>query len=102
MTTHELGLTHPRVNHDSKRHRRSVVTLGLTLFGFLVGESFGQQLDSACSSCRVDHVPGARTTVRVLDPSRSFLELNQDMSVPSRDPWLVEAGWSGAYYAPQY
>ena len=102
MTIRELGLTHPWVQHFSKRHRRSVVTLGLTLFGFLVGESFGQQVDTTCSSCRVDHVSGARTTVRALDPSRSFLEPTQGMSLPSRDPWLVEAGWSGAYYAPQY
>ena len=102
MTTRELALAHLDVNKSHRRHRRSVVTLCLTLLGFLVGESFGQQIDTTCTSCRVDHVPGARTTVRALDPSRSFLEPNQGTSFPSRDPWLVEAGWSGAYSAPQY
>ena len=102
MTTGELDLAHISVNNPSKRHRRGIVTLGLTLLGFLVGESFGQQIDTTCTSCRVDHVPGAGTTVRALDPSRSFLEPTQGTSIPNRDPWLVEAGWSGAYYAPQY
>ena len=102
MTTRDLDLAQNRVNHFDKRHRRSVVTLGLALLGFLVGESYGQKIDTTCSSCRVDHIPGARTTVMTLDPSRSFLAPNQGTSLPSRDPWLVEAGWSGAYYAPQY
>ena len=102
MTTGELDLAHISVNNLSRRHRRSIVTLGLTLLGFLVGESFGQQIDTTCTSCRVDHVPGAGTTVRTLDPSRSFLEPNQGASLPSRDPWLVEGGWSGVYFSPQY
>ena len=102
MTARELGLARIGVRDFPVRHRRSVVTLGLALLGFLVGESFGQQSDTTCTSCRVDHVPGARTTARALDPSRSFLEPTQGTSLPSRDPWLVEAGWSGAYYAPQY
>ena len=102
MTTRESGLAHIGEKNFVKRHRRSVVTLGLTLLGFLVGESSGQNIDSGCSSCREAHVPGAGTAVRGLDPSGSFLDYSQGMSVPSHDTWLVEAGWSGAYYAPQY
>ena len=102
MTTRELGLAHLGVNHFVKRHRRSVVTLCLTLLGFLVGESFGEQVDTGCSSCREACLPGAETTMRDLDPSRSFQDLSQGISIPSHDPWLVEAGWSGAYYAPLY
>jgi hypothetical protein len=102
MTTRELALAHFGVSSFVKRHRRSVVTLGLTLLGFLAGESRGQQVDSGCSSCRTAHIPGAGTAVRGLDPSRSFLEFSPGFSAPSHDPWLVEAGWSGAYYAPQY
>ncbi len=102
MTTGELGLAHISGNNLSKRQRRSIVTLGLTLFGFLVGESFGQQIDTTCTSCRVEHVPGAGTTVRALDPSRSFLEPNLGTTLPSRDPWLVVGGWSGAYSAPLF
>ena len=102
MTTRDHGLTHQRVNHSVKRYRRSVVTLCLTLFGFLVGESFGQHVDADCLSCRDARIPGAGTAMRDLDSSKSFLALSQGMSAPVHDPWLVEAGWSGAYYAPQY
>ena len=102
MTTREFGLAHFRASDFVKQHCRSVVTLSLTLLGFFVGESFGQHVDAGCSSCREVRIPGAGTTVRGLDPSGSFLELSQGMSVPNHDPWLVEAGWSGAYYAPQY
>ncbi len=52
MTTRELGLAHLGVHDFAVRHRRSVVTLGLALLGFFVGESFGQQLDVNCSRPR--------------------------------------------------
>ena len=102
MTTRELGLAHLGANHFVKRHRRSVVILCLTLLGFLAGMSFGGQVDTGCSSCREACISDAGTTMRDLDPSRSFLDLSPGMSVPSHDPWLVEAGWSGVYYAPLY
>ena len=102
MTTRELGLAYFGVNQLVKRHSRSVATLTLVLLGFLVGESYGEHVDIGCSSCREAQIPGAGTTVRDLDPSRSFTELSQGNSAPSRGPWLVEGGWSGAYYAPQY
>jgi ATP-dependent phosphoenolpyruvate carboxykinase len=102
MTTRELGLAYWGVDSIIRRHSRSVVTLGLTLLGFLVGESSGQRIETGCTSCREVHIPGAGTAVRGLDPSGSYSLLTQGMAAPSHDPWLVEAGWSGAYYAPQY
>ena len=101
MTTRDLELAQASLSGLVLRHRRSVVTLGLALLGFFVGESFGQELDANCSSCRVSHVPGVGTGVKGLDPSRSFLTHARGAALPSRDPWLVEGGWSGVYYAPQ-
>jgi len=102
MTTRELGLAHLGLHGFAVRQRRSVVTLGLALFGFFVGESFGQRLDANCSSCGADHSPGAGMSLSALDPSRSLLEPAQGAALPSRDPWLVEGGWSGVYYAPHF
>jgi hypothetical protein len=76
--------------------------LGLAAFGFLVGESFGERSDVECDHC-VEGSEAERSAVVSIYNSREALSaLSQGVSVPVHDPWLVEAGWSGAYYAPLY
>jgi len=97
MTTRERGLTPSGKSHIVKRPRRSIVTLGLALLGFLVGESSGQRVGTDCTGCLEG--PGV---VSDFEASGASIALSKGMSASAHAPWLVEAGWSGAYYAPLY
>ena len=76
--------------------------LGLALFGFLVGESFGERSDVECDHCAEGSEAERCAAVSIYNSREALSALSQGVSVPVHDPWLVEAGWSGAYYAPLY
>ena len=101
MTTREIVRAQLK-GLRGERRLGVLATLGFALFGFLVGESFGERTEVECSGCRDDSGAERCAAVSIYNSREALSALSQGVSVPVHDPWLVEAGWSGAYYAPLY
>ena len=101
MTTREIVRAQLKEMRGERR-LGILATFGLAIFGFFVGESFGGQSEAECSRCT--EVSGAErcAAVSIYNSREALSALSQGVTAPIHDPWLVEAGWSGAYYAPLY
>ena len=101
MTTREIVRAQLKEIRGERR-LGVLVTLGLAFFGFFVGESFGERGDVECGRCTGGSEAERCAAVSIYNSREALSALSQGVSVPVHDPWLVEAGWSGAYYAPLY
>jgi hypothetical protein len=101
MTTREIvrgQLRELRMN----RQPGGFAMLVIALFGFLAGEGFGDRNDLECDSCATGAPLERCAAVSLYNSREAHSALSNGVSVPLHDPWLVEAGWSGAYHAPLY
>lgn len=101
MTIRELFRAQLKELRDERR-LGLFATLGLALFGFLVGESYGELSEPECSDCERFSEAERCAAVSIYNSREALSALSNGVPAPVHDPWLVEAGWSGAYYAPLY
>ena len=101
MTTREIIRAQLKELRGERR-LGGLFALGLALFGFLVGESLGERGEVECGRCAGKSEAERCAAVSIYNSREALSASSQGVSVPVHDPWLVEAGWSGAYYAPLY
>ena len=101
MTSRELFRGQLKELRDERR-LGLFATLSLALFGFLVGESYGEGSEPECSDCGGVSEAERCAAVSIYNSREALSALSNGVPAPVHDPWLVEAGWSGAYYAPLY
>ena len=101
MTSRELFRGQLKELRDERRFGW-LATVGLALFGFLVGESYGGRSELECGDCEKVSEAERCAAVSIYNSREALSALSNGVPAPVHDPWLVEAGWSGAYYAPLY